>query len=185
MSRIAPISADHPDNEKRAAVAQVQQDWGESWNATSTIANNPKIVGGFLALWNAVEESGLSATDREVISMEMARRNGCHYCIPAHRLTARQSGVDTEMVEKIARGELLEGDGREALVQRLTQRLHETRGDLTDAEFAEFQAGGITSAEMIAVIAEIGHCTIVNFTNRLARTELDPMLEPYRDGQPV
>ena len=88
------------------------------------------------------------------------------------------------MIERIASGQLLEGDGREATIQRLANRLQETRGKLSDEEFAEFQDRGISVPEMIAVIAEIAHCTITNFTNRLAQTELDRFLEPYRDGQP-
>jgi AhpD family alkylhydroperoxidase len=114
--------------------------------------------------------------------MEMARANGCHYCIPAHRHVARHNGVDTGMIERIALGETLDGNGREATIQRLAKRLQETRGMLSDREFSEFQRNGISIPEMIAVIAEIAHCTITNFTNRLAQTELDPFLEAYKDG---
>jgi len=184
MPRIPPVTEDTQDPQKLAALKTVSDAWGSSWNVTSTIAINPKIIEGFLALWEAIEASGLSKTDREVICMEMARSNGCHYCIPAHRHVAQQSGIDTDMIERIASGQLLEGDGREATIQRLANRLQETRGKLSDEEFAEFQDRGISVPEMIAVIAEIAHCTITNFTNRLAQTELDPFLEPYRDGQP-
>jgi uncharacterized peroxidase-related enzyme len=184
MARISPVQTDTDDPAKRAAIQKVKDAWGESWNVTSTIANNPKIIDGFLALWQAVEESGLGRTDREIICTEMARANGCHYCIPAHRHVARHSGVDTEMVERIASGEDLPGDGREATMLNLTRRLRETRGSLSDAELADFQAKGVSPSEMIAVIAEIAHCTITNFTNRLADTDLDPVLEPFRHGQP-
>ena len=182
MARIAPVDGDTPDPDKRAALEMVRASWGSSWNVTGTIANNPKIVEGLLALWEAIDASGLSTTDREVICMEMARANGCHYCIPAHRHVAHHNGVDTGMIERIALGETLEGNGREATIQRLTKRLQETRGMLSDAEFSEFQHNGISVPEMIAVIAEIAHCTITNFTNRLAQTELDPFLEAYKDG---
>lgn len=182
MVRIPPINEDTTDPDERAALKLVRDSWGSSWNVTSTIANNPKIIEGLLALWDAIETSGLSKTDREVICMEMARANGCHYCIPAHRYVARQNGVDTDMVERIALGETLDGDSREATIQRLAKRLQETRGMLSDREFSEFQQNGISIAEMIAVIAEIAHCTITNFTNRLAQTELDPFLEAYKDG---
>ena len=116
--------------------------------------------------------------------MEMARINGCHYCIPAHRWASRLRGVDTDMVEKIASGIQLAGNGREATMQRFTGRIHETRGKLSDTELSEFLDLGISVPDMIAVIAEIAHCTITNFTNGLAQTELDSELEKYKDGQP-
>ncbi len=184
MARIPPVSDDTSDPDMQKALALVRGVWGSNWNATSTIANNPKILEGFIALWNSVNASGLSKTDREVICMEMARINGCHYCIPAHRWASRLRGVDTDMVEKIASGIQLAGNGREATMQRFTGRIHETRGKLSDTELSEFLDLGISVPDMIAVIAEIAHCTITNFTNGLAQTELDSELEKYKDGQP-
>ena len=61
---------------------------------------------------------------------------------------------------------------------------HRNSGKLSDDDFAAFQAHGVTVSEMIAVIAEIAHCTLTNFTNRLAQTVLAPFLEAYRHGQP-
>ncbi|MDX1400613.1 MAG: carboxymuconolactone decarboxylase family protein [Kiloniellales bacterium] len=184
MARIAPVETASPEADKREALEMVKGQWGALWNVTSTIAHNPKIIEGFLAFWQAIDQSGLSKADREVICMEMARLNGCHYCIPAHRAVSRMAGIDTQMMERIAQGDTLEGEGRATLIQRLTRRLTETRGALEDDELQSFQASGISVPEMIAVIAEIAHCTVTNFTNRLAGTDLDPHLEAFRHGQP-
>ncbi len=113
--------------------------------------------------------------------MEMAYSNGCHYCVPAHRQAARNLGVDLDTVELIARGETLEGESRPAVIQRLARRLVATKGKLTDAEFQSFGDQGVTVAQMIAVVAEIAHCTLTNYFNRLADTDLDPFLERFRD----
>jgi AhpD family alkylhydroperoxidase len=113
--------------------------------------------------------------------MEMARANGCHYCVPAHRYASRQAGVDAGMIERVAQGEALEGNGRKAVIQRLVRRLVATKGKLPDKDYAAFLDDGVTPPEMIAVVAEIAHCTLTNFFNRLADTDLDPFLEDYRD----
>jgi len=34
---------------------------------------------------------------------------------------------------------------------------------------------------MIAAVAEIAHCTLTNYFNRLADTNLDPFRERFRD----
>ncbi|MEM7223947.1 MAG: carboxymuconolactone decarboxylase family protein [Pseudomonadota bacterium] len=146
------------------------------------MANNPAVLEIFLAIGKLMPQSGLSPMDREVICMEMARRNGCHYCVPAHRYVARQEEVDLQLIEQIAQGATLEGDDRPALIQRLTRRLVESTGKLDDEEFAAFQAHGVSQSDMIAVIGEIAHCTLTNSFNRLAETELDSFLEPYRQG---
>ena len=83
------------------------------------------------------------------------------------------------MIEAVARGEALEGDGPEAVLQRLVRRLVATKGKLDDEEFSSFQDQGITPQKMIAVIGEIAVCTITNTFNRLAQTELDEFLVPF------
>ncbi len=113
--------------------------------------------------------------------MEMAYSNGCHYCVPAHRQVARDLRVNHEMIERIARGEALDGDARPAVIQRLARRLVATKDRLTDEEFHSFQDRGVTVPQMIAAAAEIAHCTLTNYFNRLASADLDPFLERFRD----
>ena len=64
--------------------------WGQGLNITDTIAHNPEVLKGFLTFWNAIDASGLSAEDREVICIDMAIQNGCHYCVPAHLHMAQE-----------------------------------------------------------------------------------------------
>ncbi|MDH3473354.1 MAG: carboxymuconolactone decarboxylase family protein [Rhodospirillales bacterium] len=181
MARIEPLDPDKADAKTRALLDELGLRWGETWNISRGLAHNPAVLEAFMALNAALDRSGLSPTDREVICMEMARANGCHYCVPAHRSASRQAGVDAAMIERIAQGEALDGDGREAVIQRLVRRLVATKGKLADEDYAAFLDDGVAPPEMIAVVAEIAHCTLTNFFNRLARTELDPFLEDYRD----
>ncbi|MEM7170527.1 MAG: carboxymuconolactone decarboxylase family protein [Pseudomonadota bacterium] len=188
MPRIPALPDDTHDPEARAVMEEVRQAWGMPWNIIRGMAHNPEVVRGFLALHSAIGNSGLSPEDREVICMEMAVRNGCHYCVPAHRfVTAHETGldgVDKEMIQQISRGETLAGEGRPARLQHLVRRLAETRGALSDGEFEDALNHGFDRAQLIAVVAEIAHCTLTNTFNRLADTELDAMLKPYRDGFP-
>jgi uncharacterized peroxidase-related enzyme len=180
VSRIHPVQASNVDQQTSDVLKKVKQQWGSSWNMTSSMAHNPAVLEGFLSFFNAIDNSGLNKIDREVICMEMAYSNSCHYCVPAHLYTAHQQGVDKDMIEQIADGGTIEGNSREAVIQRLVRRLEETKGKLSDEEFQAFQDQGVAIPEMIAVIAEIAHCTLTNFFNRLADTDLDPFLEKYR-----
>ncbi|SLN65333.1 hypothetical protein TRL7639_03683 [Falsiruegeria litorea R37] len=77
------------------------------------------------------------------------------------------------MIERIARGGLLEDDSRAAKLQRLTRRLVETGGALPDVELAQARDDGFDNAQLVAIVAEIAHCHFTNSFNRLARTEPD------------
>ncbi|MEL7012825.1 MAG: carboxymuconolactone decarboxylase family protein [Pseudomonadota bacterium] len=151
----------------------MRKTWGQTIHITDTMAHNPMVLKGFVSFYNALDQGGLSAEDREVICMDMAVRNGCHYCVPAHLTEAKARGVDMELITQIARGALLTGDSRAALLQRLTRRLMETGGKLSDAELSQARANGFDNAQLIAILAEIAHCHFTNSFNRLANTEPD------------
>ncbi|MDA7963410.1 carboxymuconolactone decarboxylase family protein [Ruegeria sp.] len=146
------------------------------------MAHNPKVLEGFLAFWTALDQCGLSHEDREVICMEMAVRNGCHYCVPAHLNMSEARGVDMEMITRIASGERLQGDSRAAKLQHLVQRLADTGGQLSDAELAQALEDGFDHSQLVAIVAEIAHCHFTNSFNRLAQTAPDPHFPPFPNG---
>jgi uncharacterized peroxidase-related enzyme len=173
MARIEPVKEDEADDEAKALLVKIRTDFGRSWNVFSGLANNPAVLEGLLALSAAQGKSGLSDAERELISIEMSRVNGCHYCVPAHRFVAAELGFDREAMDTAARGEDLAGDGADAVLLRLVRRMTETRGKLEDEEFQAFQSQGVTPEKMIAVIGEMAVCTVTN------TFKLDDYLAPY------
>jgi AhpD family alkylhydroperoxidase len=179
--RIPALSPDNLTNDQSDALAAIRGVWGEAGNIGLTMLNNPEVSRGFMGFWKAIQHAGMSKMDHEVICFEMAAQNGCHYCIPAHRYSAKRQGLDMALLERIAAGEELEGDARPAVLQRLVRRLVVVRGGLDDAEFAAARAQ-FSDAELTAIVADIAHCMFTNVFNRLARTETDPHL-PTKPGE--
>lgn len=126
--RIPALSPDSLNDAQNDARAVMQAMWGGAGNIGMTMLHNPEVARGFMGFWQAVQRAGMSAMDHEVICFEMAAQNGCHYCIPAHRASARHRKLDMALLERIAAGELLEGDSRAAVLQRLVRRLVAVRG---------------------------------------------------------
>ncbi|NJO34888.1 MAG: carboxymuconolactone decarboxylase family protein [Rhodospirillales bacterium] len=179
-----PVDPSRLDTDSARVLASRERRSGRIWNVTRTLANAPSALQMMDGVWDALARSSLSSGDRELIAMEMAVMNGCHYCVPAHRYTAlheaRLGAADIHQLTQVSRGETLPEGMRLAVMQRLVRRLVDTKGGLSDAEFSAFRSQGVTAQQMIETIAEIAHCTVTNFTNRLARTPLDSFLEEYR-----
>jgi uncharacterized peroxidase-related enzyme len=182
--RIRPLEPGETENEAATLLATIERRWGKLFNVAKVIANAPMVLKVMDSIWSNLGKSSLSVADRELIAMELAVSNGCHYCVPAHRYAAHEeSGLAQDLVaqlDRVSNGETLDGEGRMAIMQQLVRRLEATRGGLGDEEFQQFRDRGVTPQQMIETIAEIAHCTITNFTNRLARTPLDEFTEPYR-----
>ncbi len=183
-SRIPPVLPSEADPTAARILQARERKWGRAWNVTSTIANAPAVLVMMNHAWDSLGRSSLSVADRELIAMEMAVMNGCHYCVPAHRYIAHEEAkFDTDTIsqlERVARGDKLPDGTRLSTMQRLVRRLVATRGSLTEDEFRKFMSAGVAPQQMIETIAEIAQCTVTNFTNRLAGTPLDSFLEKYR-----
>jgi len=180
MSRIAPVDPTTPDAEARDALARMRALWGNDWMIARIMANSPSLLNAFAAFWEGLQNSSLEPEDREIIALEMAATNDCHYCKPAHLMLARHQGIPDAEIKSVLSGGT-PSDSRARLIQNATRRLLETRGRLTDQEFRDFQNQGLTERQLIEVVGEIAHCTLTNYLNRLAQTDLDPFFPNIRD----
>ena len=179
MQRIPVLKQNKATQEQQEALQNVRRLWGRDLNISSTMAHNPCVLRGFLSFWSALDESGLSHEDREVICTEMAVLNECHYCIPAHLNISQARRVDLEMIRKIARGESLTGNSRAAKLQALTRKLVETGGKLSDEDLSKARADNFDYAQLVAILAEIAHCHFTNSFNRLVNTTPDAHFPPH------
>ena len=177
MPRIPLVTRDSIDATTAKMISDGEgADWDGVWNVTKTLANAPAALEIFFAIHRAMPRSSLSRKEREVIELSMAVINGCHYCVPAHIKGARDGGLNEADIKAIVEGQTV-AQPRLRLIQELLHALIETKGRLTDEDFDDFQERGVTSQQMIDVIADIAHCTLTNYTNRLAGTEFDSFLE--------
>ncbi len=177
MPRIPPVTRDSIDARTAKMIGDGEgADWDGVWNVTKTLANAPVALDIFFAIHRAMPRSSLTRHEREVIELSMAVINGCHYCVPAHILGARQGGLDEADIVAIVEGRMVATPGL-LVIQQLLHALLDTKGRLSDEEFEGFQGRGVTPQKMIEVIADIAHCTLTNYTNRLAGTDFDAFLE--------
>lgn len=175
MSRIAPVDERKVDPETAETLQKYKEMWDGDWNLTRVLANAPALLEAFGGFWAGLRRTSLSDVEREVVALEMAYLNDCHYCKPAHIMASREVGLPDVEIRRVLSGGMMK-DARAALVQRATRRIVETKGKLSDEEFRSFQEQGLSPAEMLEIVGEIAHCTLTNFTNRLAQTELDDSL---------
>ena len=177
MQRIPLVTPETIDARTAKMISDGEgSDWQRVWNVTKTLANAPAALDIFFAIHRAMPRSSLSRQDREVIELSMAVINGCHYCVPAHILGARDGGLDESDIKAIVEGRAV-ATPRLLVIQELLHALLETKGRLSDEDFAVFQTRGVTVQQMIEVIADIAHCTLTKYTSCLANTDFDSFLE--------
>ena len=176
MPRIAPVDRNHLDTETLALLNAKSA--GERWNVFEGLANHAPTLRGMFCLRESME-TDLSCFEHEVIAIEIARFNGCGYCLPAHRFVCSELGVDENDIESLTQGELLEQQPQIMAIQLFVRAVLENKGKLADNEFSQFLSKGINKAKMIVILSEIALYTLLNYFNRLAGTEIEEQVLPY------
>jgi len=175
MARIEPIRPDQAEGRLRSLLEASRAKRGHGWNTIDTLGHNEHVLALALEMQRHLAKAGLSQIEREIVAIETAHANGCLYCLAAHAYSAAEAGLDADEIARLHRGEISPTPDI-AHLQRLTRRLLETRGMLSDAELSAARAGGFTEARLLAILAEIAFYTLMNSLNRLAGTELDAFL---------
>ncbi len=176
MARIDPVDSSKAPGDVVTALNGLFEEWGERWRVVETIANSPALLDMFIAVHARLRNCSLSDDDREVIDLWLAKANGCHYCVPAHIFASRYAGLPDSDISAILDGKDPE-DPRRRLILKATKALQEAKGGLSDGALKRFLADGLTQENLFDIIGEIAHCTMTNYSNRLAQTDLDDFLK--------
>ena len=146
---------------------------GDVPNFHKVLATSPTAITAFAQMRQTMQKTKIRAAEREIIALEVSRRNRCDYCLAAHKAEARMRRVPEDDIEAAATGKPMQNP-RHALVQRATQMLIDTRARLSEEQLEVFRSQGLSDGELIEIIAVIGWYVWSTFVNNLAHTEIDP-----------
>ncbi len=170
MPHILPLSA----NDAGAAGATLEDlkaQLGRVPNIYATMANSPAALEGFLAFSGAMRRGTLSAALAEQIALAVAGQNSCDYCASAHTLLAKRAGVISDEAARNLRGQA--SDEKTAAIIAFVTTVVEQRGQLTPDQIESLKQAGVTSTELVEVIAHVGLNLFTNYFNHIAGTEID------------
>jgi uncharacterized peroxidase-related enzyme len=147
---------------------------GTAPNLYRVLAKNPAALRSFVELEHALESEGvLTEGEQAIVALDVSVSNGCHYCESFFVGEARRLGMDEASIKAICAGEFPESE-RERLLVRGARRIMQTHGRLGRHEIADFEAQGLSPAELLEINTIIAGYTLATYTNNLMRTRIDP-----------
>ena len=146
-------------------------------NLMANMAESPVLVESYLIMMALFDKTSLSATEREIILMTNNRLNGCTYCMAAHSIAAKMTGVDGSVIDALRSGSPIDDPKLEAL-RTFAIIIHETRGHPTEAQVETFLAAGYTKQTVLEVIVGTSLKVLSNYTTPIVEPELDKAFGP-------
>jgi uncharacterized peroxidase-related enzyme len=169
--RIAPIDLASAAPAAREILDQVRAAYGMLPNVHRVLAHSPVALQSYAALTAGLEGGVLSARSKEQIALLAAATNGCAYCLAAHRVTGRLSGLSADEIARAENGEA--SDSFEAAALAFGGAVLRGVGDIDDAAFDAARRAGLSDEHMIEIVAHLVANIFTNTVNRLARTPID------------
>lgn len=171
MPRIEPLHRDEAPEKSQQMLDQVEQKMGRTPNVFGTMAHSPAVLGAYLQLAKAGEDSSLSASLREKIALATAGKNGCEYCASAHSAVAGQMGVDEAEREANLRGEA--ADPAEQAALRFARQIVENLGWVDDAQLQAVRDAGYSDRQVLEILLATVQNIFTNYFNHLTEPQID------------
>lgn len=172
-----------PD-ESKPIMDQSQKIFGTVPNLHKIFAVAPTTYELYNFTFSTFGKTSLSPLEQQVVMMTANYENRCHYCIAGHTMMMKASNMPDEIIEALREGHVLPDAKLEAL-RTFVRRLIENRGHMGDEKFDEFLSAGYSRKQALEVLAGLAAKTLSNYTNALAKTELDPVIQEFEWRHPA
>jgi uncharacterized peroxidase-related enzyme len=173
MSRIHTPALDTATGATAEVYAQIKKAAGSVPNTFATIgAHGPAALKAVLAADGVLASSSLSKQDQETIKLLVSAVAGCDYCVAAHSLLGKMTGLPQDVLKAI-RGGQPTGDGKRDALIRFVKLLASTSGTISADEFTAIKAAGYTDQQLVEISLAIAVTVFTNVFNRINDTAVD------------
>jgi uncharacterized peroxidase-related enzyme len=173
MSRIHTPALDTATGATAEVYAAIKKVVGSVPNTFATIgAHGPEALKAVLAADGVLAAGTLSKQDQETIKLVVSSVVECHYCVAAHSLLGKMSGLSQDALREIRAGGRTGDTKRDALIHFVTL-LAETSGTVSMEEFAAIRAAGYTDRQLVEISLAIAVTVFTNVFNRINDTVID------------
>ena len=107
-----------------------------------------------------------------MVLLTVSRFHGCDYCMAAHSMTGRMTGLPDAVVDALREDRPIANAHLQALRDFVFAMLHK-RGWVNPDDLAAFEAAGFDERQVLDVILGVGLKTLSNYTNHVAQTPVD------------
>ena len=179
MSRLAIQTVESAPAESRERLVNAEKSNGFLPNLLGVLANAPTALEAYQVVSAINARNGLTATEREVVQITAATRNGCGFCVAGHTAIARKKLALPEEVIAALRNTQALRDPRLNALALFTVAVLEQKGRVSDGELGAFLKAGYNQSNVLEVVLGVSLATLCNYTNNLAQTPINAELQAF------
>lgn len=144
---------------------------GKNLNIFKSMASSPVLLDVYLGIAGAMKNASLSVKEQEVVQLAIAQAQSCDYCLAAHTVIGKNSGLTEGQTVEARRGHM--SDPRLNALARFAVAIHEKKGYVSDADVAAFKAAGFGEQQMGEVVGSYIQMMFTSTFNHVNETPVD------------
>jgi uncharacterized peroxidase-related enzyme len=173
MDRIDTPAIDQATGATADVYAHIRKMAGSVPNTFAAIgAHGPEALQAVLHADGVLGAGTLSKQDLETIKLVVSEAAGCDYCVAAHTMLGKMTGLKADALGAMRAGQATGDDKRDALV-RFVNRLQRTSGTIAIEHFAAIKEAGYTDRQLVEISLAIAVTAFTNVFNRINDTAVD------------
>lgn len=179
MSRLTVHTIESAPTEAQARVETAKKNNGFLPNLIGVLAGAPSALEMYQEVGAMNARSSLSAAEREVVQITAATLNRCAFCVAGHTaLSVKKKLLEDSEIQALRQTTPL-SDAKFNALAVFTQAVMREKGAVSDEELKAFFDAGYGEQQSLEVVLGVALATLCNYANNLAKTSINPELEPY------
>jgi uncharacterized peroxidase-related enzyme len=173
MSRISIPAVDKAAGATAEVYARIKKAAGSVPNTFVAIgALQPAALNAILDADAVLAAGSLSKKDIETVKLIVSVATGCDYCVAAHSLLSKLTGLPADAIQRIREGQPT-GDAKRDALASFVRTLATTSGTISDQQFAAIKAAGYSDQQLVEISLAFAIIIFTNVFNRINDTDLD------------
>lgn len=148
-------------------------------NLIGVLANSPEALAFYQEVGKLNANTQLTPGEREVVQILAAKINECGFCVAGHTKLATLKKLLKEDEIQAVREVAPIADAKLNALSDFTQAVMAKKGNVDDAQLQAFFDAGYSQQQAVEVVLGVALATLCNYTNNLARTEINPELKDF------
>src|SRR3954452_806347 len=179
MSRIAIPKREDAPAQSKPILDNIDRMLGFVPNLHRLMAISPNALSGWATLMGSLAKT-LDVKTRDGIALAVSEEDGCDYCLAANSYIAGNlARIPPAEIELNRAGR--SSDPKRQSAVAFARALIETRGKVSDAQFAAVRDAGWTDGNIVEMIALTAQFLLTNFMNNAVQTPIDfPEVSPAK-----
>ena len=179
MARLTIHTVESAPEKAKTRVEAALKNNGFLPNLIGVLANSPEALAFYQEVGKLNGETSLTAGEREVVQILAAKINQCGFCVAGHTKLATLKKLLKEEEIQAVRAVAPIADAKLNALSDFTQQVMAQKGNVSDEELKAFFDAGYNQRQAVEVVLGVALATLCNYTNNLARTEINPELQAY------